>query len=81
MTMPEPTTTRRLRRGLHADALNIMAEERSIGLTPLPVHLMLVTETATTERGHTACGGGLGQWISGKPAEVTCPGCLEWVHA
>ena len=29
----------------------------------------------------TGCGGGLGQWWTGKTTEVTCADCLELVHA
>lgn len=58
-----------------------MAEERARGLTPLPIHLMLVDDNATPERGRTACDGGLGGWITGDVDQVTCHPCVEQMHA
>ena len=46
----------------------------------MTVHLMLVTDDEP-QRSRTACGGGLGQWITGAGEQVTCPECLETVHA
>lgn len=42
------------------------------------VHLRL---TAPDRYPKTGCGGGLGQFWTGDPSEVTCPACLEVVHA
>ncbi len=58
-----------------------MDEERAVGLTPLPIHLMLVDESGPQERGRTACGGGLGEWVTGALEQVTCGRCVEQVHA
>lgn len=44
----------------------------------LPVHLRLTTPGRYPR---TACTGGLGQLWTGLPVEVTCPACLELVHA
>lgn len=46
----------------------------------LPVHLMLVTDDRP-QKSRTACGGGLGEWITGASDQVTCRSCLETVHA
>lgn len=43
------------------------------------VHLRLTSPGGRSARG--ACGGGLGELWTGRPAEVTCPACLEVVHA
>lgn len=45
----------------------------------MPVHLRLTSADGRSARG--ACDRGLGEWWTGVPAEVTCPGCLEVVHA
>ena len=43
------------------------------------VHLRLTnTETRACR---SACDSGLGEWWSGVGADVTCPACLEVVHA
>lgn len=72
---------RPLRRRLSNESLELMAKERAQGFTPLPVHLMLVEETVEGERGRTACGRGLGEWVTGASEQVTCRPCLEQVHA
>lgn len=72
---------RPLRRRLSDEAVALMNEQREAGHTPLPIHLMLVEETATGERGRTACGGGLGEWVTGAIEQVTCHPCVEQVHA
>ena len=43
------------------------------------IHLRLTSPDRKSARG--ACDGGLGEWWSGVPDEVTCPDCLEVVHA
>ena len=45
----------------------------------LRVHLRLTHSVRRSARG--ACGDGLGELWSGVAGEVTCPGCLEVVHA
>lgn len=72
---------RPLRRSLSSESVAFMAEQRAAGLTPAPVHLMLVRETSAGERGETGCGGGLGEWVTGDATQVTCLPCLELVHA
>lgn len=72
---------RPLRRRLPDEAVNLMDEQRAAGKTPLPVHLMLVDESGPQERGRTACGGGLGEWVTGDVDQVTCGPCIEQVHA
>lgn len=72
---------RPLRRRLPDEAVAMMDEQRAAGLTPLPVHLMLVDESGPREQGRVACDGGLGEWVTGDIAQVTCPVCLEQVHA
>ena len=44
------------------------------------VHLMLVTDD-DPQKHQTACGKGLGEWISGDSRQITCKECLETVHA
>lgn len=44
-----------------------------------PVHLRLTSPGGRSARG--ACGRGLGELWTGRPAEVTCPACLDVVHA
>jgi hypothetical protein len=70
---------RPLRRRLPDEAVAFHEEQRAAGLTPLLVHLMLVN--TVTERGRTACGGGLGEWVTGDADQVTCRPCIEQVHA
>jgi hypothetical protein len=41
---------------------------------------MLVTDD-DPQKSRTACGGGLGEWITGAGEQVTCGPCLEVVHA
>lgn len=72
---------RPLRKRLSDEAVAVMDVERAAGLTQLPIHLMLVEETAVGERGRTACFGGLGEWVTGATEQVTCQPCLEQVHA
>jgi hypothetical protein len=61
-------------RGLTEEARAIIAEHDQ------RVHLRLsVGRTGAYPR--SACDRGIGEWWSGKPAEVTCPACLEVVHA
>jgi hypothetical protein len=72
---------RPLRHRLSDEAVALMAEEVASGLTPLPVHMMLVDDSGPRERGETACGGGLGEWVTGDGEQVTCRPCLETVHA
>lgn len=72
---------RPLRRRLPDEAVALMDEQRAAGMTPLPVHLMLVEETTTGDRGRVACDRGLGEWVTGDVDQVTCHPCLEQVHA
>jgi hypothetical protein len=72
---------RPLRKSLSQEAIDLMNEQRAQGFTPLPIHMMLVEETASGERGRTACNRGLGEWVTGAIEQVTCPPCLEQVHA
>ena len=72
---------RTLRRKLSDEAVALMDEQRAMGLTPHPIHLMLVEETPEAVRGRTACGRGLGEWVTGAVEQVTCHSCLEQVHA
>lgn len=72
---------RPLRRRLSDEAVALMDEQRANGLSPLPVHMMLVDESGPQERGRTACGGGLGEWVTGDVTQVTCHPCVEQVHA
>lgn len=73
---------RRLRHELSADTVALIDAQRANGLTPLPVHLMLVHESDGREVGEVACrGSALGEWVTGNGKQVTCPGCLETVHA
>lgn len=72
---------RPLRRRLSDEAVALMDEQRAAGLTPLPIHLMLVEETVDGERGRTACDDGLGEWVTGATEQVTCRPCIEQVHA
>lgn len=44
-----------------------------------PVHLRLTAPGSAYPR--AGCDRALGEWWSGKPDEVTCPACLEVVHA
>ena len=72
---------RPLRRRLSDEAIALMAEQRAAGGTPAPAHMMFVEETPAGERGRTACGGGLGEWVTGDVGQVTCQPCVEQVHA
>jgi hypothetical protein len=72
---------RPLRRRLSDESVALMDEQRAAGQTPLPVHLMLVDESGPQERGQTACGHGLGEWVTGAIDQVTCKPCVEQVHA
>lgn len=72
---------RPLRHQLSDESVALMNEEVAAGMTPLPVHLMLVEEDGPVERGRTACGGGLGEWVTGAMEQVTCRPCMEQVHA
>lgn len=58
--------------GLPDEARALVAEHGQ------PVHLRL---SAPGHYPRTACDGGLGEWWTGKSTEVTCPACLEVVHA
>lgn len=60
-------------RGLDPLSLDLVAEH------DLTVHLRLTNTETRAARG--ACDGGLGQLWSGIATEVTCPPCLEVVHA
>ena len=71
---------RTLRRQLSDEAIALMDEQRANGVTPAPIHLMLVDESGPHERGRTACGGGLGEWVTGASEQVTCDACVEQVH-
>lgn len=59
--------------GLPAQARELNAEHGQ------PVHLRLTSADRRSARG--ACDRGLGQLWTGVAAEVTCPACLEVVHA
>lgn len=72
---------RPLRRRLSDEAIALMADQRAEGHTPQPVHLMLVDDDGSQERGRTACNGGLGEWVTGDMDQVTCRPCIEQVHA
>lgn len=72
---------RPLRKSLSDESIALMNKERAAGFTPLPIHMMLVEETETQERGRTACGHGIGEWVTGAIEQVTCHPCLEQVHA
>lgn len=72
---------RPLRHRLSDEAVALMAEQSAAGMRQMPVHLMLVDESGPRERGQTACGGGLGEWVTGDGGQVTCRPCLETVHA
>jgi hypothetical protein len=72
---------RALRRRLGDEAVALMEEQRAAGLTPMPVHMMLVDESGPQERGCVAGGGGLGEWVTGDVGQITCHPCLEQVHA
>lgn len=60
-------------RGLDPLTLDLIAEH------DVTVHLRL--ENTETRAARGACGDGLGQLWSGIATEVTCPPCLEVVHA
>jgi hypothetical protein len=72
---------RPLRHRLSDEAVALMAEQAANGQRQMPVHLMLVDDGGLRERGRTACGGGLGEWVTGDAEQVTCHPCLEQVHA
>lgn len=72
---------RPLRRRLSDEAVEHMEQQRAAGYNPMPVHLMLVDESGPREIGRVACGGGLGQWVTGDVDQVTCKPCIEQVHA
>lgn len=46
---------------------------------PTPVHLRLTSPGRSSAR--AACDAALGEWWTGLSTEVTCPTCLEVVHA
>lgn len=60
--------------GLPDEATAIVAEQGAV------VHLRLAPPDNSCYP-RTGCDGGLGGWWTGKPDEVTCPDCLEVVHA
>lgn len=60
-------------RGLPKEATGIIAGR------DMPIHLRLTSPDGRSARG--ACGQGLGEWWTGRAAEVNCPACLEVVHA
>ena len=73
---------RPLRHELSRKTLDLMQAQRDNGITPAPIHLMLVDDTGGHEVGEVACrGNALGEWVTGNIHQVTCPGCLEMVHA
>jgi hypothetical protein len=72
---------RPLRHRLSDEATILMAEQTAAGLTPLPIHLMLVDDSGPRESGRAACDGGLGEWVTGDVEQVTCQPCLQQVHA
>lgn len=72
---------RPLRRRLGDEATELMDEQRANGLTPAPIHMMVVDDSGPREIGRTLCGGGLGEWVSGDTSQTTCHPCLELVHA
>ena len=73
---------RPLRHELSREALDLMQAQRDNGVTPAPVHLMLVDDSSGREVGEVACrGNALGEWVTGNGDQVTCSGCLEMVHA
>lgn len=78
--MSEPRW-RPLRHRLSDEAIALMAEQTAAGMRQMPVHLMLVDDGGIKERGRTACGGGLGEWVTGDGDQVTCLPCIEQVHA
>ena len=59
--------------GLPDEAREAIADEGGT------VHLRLTHTDSRACQG--ACGGGLGEWWSGRSTDVTCRACLEWVHA
>lgn len=71
---------RPIHRRLPDEAVALMAEQRAAGQTPSPVHLMLVDDADPRERSRTGCGRGLGEWVSGDAAQVTCRTCLAVAH-
>ncbi len=75
-------SVRPLRHRLSDETVALMAEQAANGLTPEPVHLMLVDDSGPRERGRTACNDCcLGEWVTGDAEQVTCRPCLEQVHA
>ena len=62
-------------RGLADEAVEVIAGHDA----PMPIHLRLTSPDGRSARG--ACDRGLGEWWTGLAAQVTCPGCLELVHA
>jgi hypothetical protein len=74
-------TLRPLRRRLGDEAIALMDEQRANGLTPAPIHMMLVDDSGPRELGRVACDGGLGEWVTGDMEQVTCPACITQVHA
>lgn len=72
---------RPLRHRLSDEAVALMNEQRAAGMTPLPVHMMLVDESGPREQGRSACGHGIGEWVTGDISQVTCGPCIEQVHA
>ena len=59
--------------GLSDEARAIIAQKGGT------VHLRLTSPSGQSVRG--ACESGLGEWWSGLASDVTCPACLEVVHA
>jgi hypothetical protein len=59
--------------GLSDEARGIIAEHGG------RVHLRLTSPSRQGVMG--ACDSGLGEWWSGLTSDVTCPACLEVVHA
>ena len=74
-------SVRPLRHRLSDEAVTLMAEQTAAGMRQMAVHLMLVDDSGTQERGRTACDGGLGEWVTGDIEQVTCRPCVEQVHA
>lgn len=60
-------------RGLPDEARALIAEHGQ------RVHLRLTAPGGRSARG--ACDNGIGEWWTGRAAEVTCSACLEVVHA
>lgn len=61
--------------GLADEARAVIAEQEN----RIPIHLRLSTPGHRNVK--SACDRGLGEWWTGKAAEVTCKACLQLVHA